>query len=216
MQNLVGEEIIPKKAGDSKKNFKVVITDLFDREVILDILTDTYMLKVVADYLGTEPYLDHVDIWWDRYKYQGEEDSQLYHFDGGDPLMVKVFFYLTDVNEKDGPFIYATQTNKFLNKFILIYKHGVSGILDLDLSSKTLLNVKKFKGKPGDVIFADTNGLHKGGYIRNNSLGRILLTFTFVSNWAHKHQKNQEKKVFFPWISGTELLSGNYKATNKL
>ena len=169
------------------------------------------MIKIVGDYLGTEPYLSHADVWWDRHMYEDLRDSQEFHFDGGDPFMVKLFFYLTDVSEKDGPFTYIGKTNKLVNKFGLIYKHGVSGIPDSDISSNTLSNVKKFVGKPGTVIVADTNGLHKGGYISNNSLGRILLTFTFVSRWADQNHKNLEQKAFLPFISGTELLSGNYR-----
>ena len=211
MNELSGELIIPKKSGDSKKNFKVVLNDLFDNEEILNILTDTNIIKIVGDYLGTEPYLNNADVWWDRYVDEDQIDSRTYHFDGNDPLLLKVFFYLTDVSEKDGPFTYISKTHKFVNKFGLIYKHSISGISDSNISSNTLSNVKKFTGKPGDVIFADTNGLHKGGYISNNSLGRILLTFTFVSRWAHQNHKNLEQKAFLPFISGTELLSGNYR-----
>ena len=210
MKELAGKMTTPKKSGDYKKNFKVIITDLFDKEEILNILTDTNMIKIVGDYLGTEPYLSHADVWWDRYIDGGLKDSQTYHFDGGDPFMVKLFFYLTDVSEVDGPFTYIGKTNKLVNKFGLIYKHGVSGISDSDISSNTLLNVKKFVGKPSNVIFADTNGLHRGGaYMSNNSLGRILLTFTFVSRWPHI--KGRPPNQFLPFISGTELLSGSYR-----
>ena len=118
------------------------------------------MIKIVGDYLGTEPYLNNADVWWDRYVDEDQIDSRTYHFDGNDPLLLKVFFYLTDVGEKDGPFTYISKTHKFVNKFGLIYKHSISGISDSNISSNTLLNVKKFVGKPGDVIFADTNGLH--------------------------------------------------------
>ena len=209
MNELAGELIIPKKSGDSKKNFKVVINDLFDNEEILNILTDTNIVKIAGDYLGTEPYLNNADVWWDRYVNEDSEDSQLYHFDGGDPLQVKVFFYLADVSEKDGPFTFISKTHKFVKQFGLIYKHSMSHIPDSDISSNTLSNAQVFTGGPGDVLFADTNGLHKGGPISKDSLGRILLTFTFVSRWPHS--KGRPPNQFLPFISGTELLSGNYK-----
>ena len=208
IKEVAGKLTIPKKSGDFKKNFKIIITDLFDKEEILNILTDTNIIKIVGDYLGTEPYLNNADVWWDRYVDEDQIDSRTYHFDGNDPLLLKVFFYLTDVSEKDGPFTYISKTHKFVNKFGLIYKHSMSGISDSNISSNTLSNVKKFTGKAGDVIFADTNGLHKGSPISNNSLGRILLTFTFVSRWP-KADPPEDKLL--PFISASELLSGSYR-----
>lgn len=204
---------IARKISTSKKNFKVIITDLFDKDEMLKIITDLNMIEIVGDYLGTEPYLYYSDVWWDRCMGHELTASQTFHFDGDDPVMVKIFFYLTDVSEKDGPFTYIGKTNKFIKKIGLIYHHGIHGISDSDLSSKTLSNVKKLVGKSGDVIFADTNGLHRGGYISNNSLGRILLTFTFVSRWPLKdpRSKGRSQSQFLPLISGTELLSGSYR-----
>ena len=50
------------------------------------------MTRVVGEYFGTEPYLYHVNIWWDRYMNHEAKDSQLFHYDGEDPILLKVFF----------------------------------------------------------------------------------------------------------------------------
>ena len=199
---------IEKKITTTKKNFKVTITDLFDRDEMLNVITDSNMIEIVGDYLGTEPYLNHSDIWWDRHTGNEAKDSQTFHYDGEDPIMVKIFFYLTDVSEKDGPFTFIGKTNKFINKIGLIYHHGIHGISDSDLSSKKLSNVKKFVGESGDIIFADTNGFHKGGVISSNSPGRILFTLTFVSKWP---TAEPPRDSLLPFISASELLSGGYR-----
>jgi hypothetical protein len=176
---------IAKKITTTKKIFKVTITELFNQDEILNLITDSNITEIVGDYFGTEPYLYHENtlIVWDRHMVNDAEDSQLFHFDGEDPILLKVFFYLTDVSEIDGPFTFIRKTHKFINKIGLIYHYGIHGISDSDLPSKVLSNIKKYVGASGDVIFADTNGYHKGSVVSSKSAGRILLTFTFTTKW---------------------------------
>lgn len=176
---------IANKITTTKKDFKVTITELFNQDEILNITMDSNMTRVVGEYFGTEPYLYHVntDIWWDRYMNHEAKNSQLFHYDGEDPILLKVFFYLTDVSEIDGPFTFIGNTHKLINKIGLIYHYGIHGISNLDLPPKVLSNVEKFVETSGSVIFADTNGYHKGGYVSSKSAGRILLTLTFTSKW---------------------------------
>lgn len=176
---------IAKKITTTKNDFKIDIIELFNQDEILNIITDSNMIEIVGDYFGTEPYLYHsnTQILWDRYMGDELKASQLFHYDGEDPIMLKIFFYLTDVSEIDGPFTFIGKTHKFINKIGLIYHYGIHGISDSDLPSKVFSNVKKYVGASGDVIFADTGGFHKRGHMSSKSAGRILLSLTFVTKW---------------------------------
>ena len=200
--------ILARKINSTKKNFKVTITELFNRDQIINIISDSNMLRIIQEYFGTEPYFCQSDIWWDRNMGDEARDSQTYHYDGEDPIMIKVFFYLTNVNNNDGPFTFIGKSNKFFKKLSLIYHHGIHGVPDSDIPSHLVSNIKKFIGKSGDIIFADVNGYHKGTVVSPKSQGRILLTLTFVSKWpVTSIPKNQ----LIPFISATELIKGKVK-----
>ena len=140
----------------------------------------------------------------DRYLNQNEISSQLFHFDGEDPILLKVFIYLTDVSEKDGPFVYLEKSQNFFNKIQMIFLHGIHGISDLNFSPKLLPKVKKFTGSAGDIIFADTNGYHKGNKLNSESSGRILLNLSFVSKWP---TSKPPIDGFITYKSSSKLLS---------
>jgi hypothetical protein len=203
-------QTIANKITDTKKDFKVTITDLFDHNQLVSIISDKNLIKIVRKYLGTEAYLNHSSVWWDHHLSEGPKDSQLFHIDGEDPIMLKVFFYLTDVSINDGPFTFIKKSNLFFNKLRMILIYGILGFSENNLGSSLSSKVKIFTGKAGDIVFADTNGFHKGGSIDVNSLGRILLTLTFVSRWPNAKPPHRSNTLL-PFISCKKLLSGNFE-----
>jgi hypothetical protein len=198
---------VTKKITIKQKKFKVTVTSLFNHRDLKCILSDKNLIEIVRVYFQNEAYINQSSVWWDRSLGNSPRDSQKYHFDGEDPIMLKVFFYLTDVSVKDGPFMFIKKSNKYRTKFNLILRHGIHDIEDNDLSSYTLSNAEQFIGKAGKVIFADTNGFHKGGIVSPSSSGRILFTLTFVSKWP---TSDKPPGQIVPFISGKDLMSANY------
>lgn len=95
--------------------------------------------------------------------------SQRWHRDPGMKRMVKMFIYLTDVDEESGPFTHVLRSHAggrwrrlFPQKQFGrrgIYPSG--GAVDKVVPKS---DIKVCTGRAGTVIFCDTTGLHKGGY----------------------------------------------------
>lgn len=108
--------------------------------------------------------------------------SQRWHRDPGDKKFFKIFIYLTDVDEESGPFNYvlgSNYNNKWRNVFRQRPPHGYyppEGALDKVVPKS---DIKMCVGRAGTVVFADTSGLHYGGYATKSQ--RMMYTGGFAS-----------------------------------
>lgn len=181
---LLGE----RDRGGTKKAFLV---DLWGGSAILDLehlfirfsLSDA-ILRVVATYLGLAP------------KFRGwrleatiptppgvdRKASQRWHRDEEDRRLVKVFLYLTDVREGDGPFSYvrhSQQSARWGELFPMVPPRGSlpmpSYVDELIPSDEVLV----CGGGTGTIIFCDTTGLHRGGFATTGH--RIMYTSIYTS-----------------------------------
>ncbi len=143
------------------------------------------ILGLVNQYFGMYTRLRHFNVWHTFPSKTAPRNSQLWHRDPEDHYIVKIFVYLTDVNEKVGPLIYAPGT------------HARGGIKSIPESFKEANTTARRSnddqmsavvppqrwvtavGPKCTVIFADTRGYHKGGMVREGV--RILYTCTFTS-----------------------------------
>jgi hypothetical protein len=95
--------------------------------------------------------------------------SQLWHRDPEEKKMIKVFIYLNDVNENNGPFFYVKGSQPSgkskISKFAPQYLPKGSYPDEATVKNTILLDqIVCAKGKAGTIIFCDTAGLHKGGF----------------------------------------------------
>jgi hypothetical protein len=77
--------------------------------------SDTQLLAIARQYLGTEPVLLGADIWWN---FSGPADGeqqrqagQAFHYDIDGYAGLAFFFYLTDVGPQQGPHLYIRGTH---------------------------------------------------------------------------------------------------------
>jgi hypothetical protein len=205
--NTLSSEVLNKK-----KSFKITISDEFNYEDLSSLITNTEILNVVRGYLRTEPYLNQAEVWWDKYEPGLEKDSQTFHIDGEDPILLKVFIYLSNVDSKSGPFMYIKKSHKFLNQFFGIMRHGVASLTADNISGSMKKREYEASGNAGDIIFADTNGFHRGKKISKDSNGRILLMLSFVSNWPIKSSRKEPS--ILPFLSSKELAVRHHSKQN--
>lgn len=119
--------------------------------------------------------------------------SQQWHRDIGNKKYLKMFIYFSDVEEPDGPFIFLKGSHpngRWAELFPQInpYTKDSGRISDDDIvRAVPREEILHCIGKAGTVVFADTTGLHKGGYsVRNPRLASIT---TFYS----KHSMEQRR-----------------------
>lgn len=109
--------------------------------------------------------------------------SQRWHRDPDDKKLVKVFLYLTDVDEHGaGPFTYIAGSHlggRWRNLYPQVPPVGSyppAGVLEKHIPDN---DRKVCFGKAGTLIFCDTSGLHKGGY--STTKRRLMYAATYTS-----------------------------------
>lgn len=103
-----------------------------------------------------------------------ETASQRWHRDPEDKKIVKIFLYLSDVDENSGPFIYVPySTTKFAH---ISPQKPPRGSYPKEMN----LPYQIYTGQAGTLIFCDTTGLHKGGHALSRE--RIMFTAGYYSS----------------------------------
>ncbi len=108
--------------------------------------------------------------------------SQNWHRDPDDKKMAKMFVYLSDVDEGAGPFNYIKGSH-FGGRWTHIFPQNppkgsyppaekIAEVIPKD-------DIFVVTGRAGDVIFADTAGLHRGGYAHAKE--RLMFTAEYSS-----------------------------------
>lgn len=170
---------------------------------------------VAAAYMGMVPRFVGTSFWHTRVISDGERRySQLWHRDYNDRRLVKVFLYLCDVGRENGYFEYLSGSHvggPLGGKFDRIGEDGlraypndeaVSSLVEtlpvVELcevpASRMSGATAPWFGKPSvlrcmapeaTLIFADTFGLHRGGYVVQGHRDMIMTTYSTNFN-VHK------------------------------
>ena len=124
-----------------------------------------------------------------------DADTNFYHKDENSWNLLKVFIYLNDVRNNSGPFVYVKKTHKDLSLNILKNYRISDDVINNNFSQDKIVNLT---GKAGDIIIANTRGLHKGKKVISEE--RNMLTFTFGIHDEY-FDKNSKVKIDKSFIS---------------
>lgn len=184
-------------------------------DLVSSYLANEHFAGIAADYMGMVPRYIGSSFWHTKPAPSGERQySQLWHRDYNDRRLVKFFLYLNDVGQKNGYFEYVTDTHvggglgKMFDK---IGPDSYRAYPDQDAVDKTFANtpVINFADLPvdqrsgpkapwakervrilctapaGSLIFCDTFGIHRGGFIQEGYRDLIMGTYSTNFN-VHK------------------------------
>lgn len=151
------------------------------------------VLRVVSSYMNLWPKLIYTDAWYSIPMDPGRRiGSQQWHRDPEDKQMVKVYLYLSDVDESAGAMEYIVGSSNVINGDGM--KIGEWKAAGADLYPSAELVEQSFpdrshffcSGPVGTLLFCDTTGLHRGGISRSRP--RVVATWTFVTP-ASRYQR---------------------------
>jgi hypothetical protein len=111
------------------------------------------------------------------------------------PASVKVFIYLTDVDQGAGPFTYARGSQRMRREPEYLFRDGHTGRAD-DRRMAAVVTPDRWlecTGPAGSIVFADTHGYHKGGLARTRD--RIMYICMFTSPLAHSKDQFERPAV---------------------
>lgn len=150
---------------------------------IQDLITDQSIISVAQAYIGSQPVLDEVNLWWST-AYGARPDAnaaQLYHFDMDRIRWLKFFFYLTDVGPENGPHCFVAGSHKSGGIPAAFLDRGYVRIPDEEVvSTYGPERLIEFTGPRGTIIAEDTRGLHKGRPVLRGD--RLVLEFEFSNS----------------------------------
>ncbi|MCU1358515.1 MAG: hypothetical protein JWM89_3933 [Acidimicrobiales bacterium] len=126
------------------------------------LIADPSLLEVAQRHLGAAPVQDLVTMWWSAAVEGGggsaSAAAQQFHFDLDRLRFVKVFVYLTDVDEQTGPHVYVRGSHR--SKPDALRRDGRHD--DAEIAAAFPGEERHISGPRGTVFLADTIGLHKG------------------------------------------------------
>ncbi len=140
--------------------FTKVIDPLIHAPSILPLAVGDKIIPIVSEYFGCKPLLASANLRRSFVSNAPPGGNQLYHVDQNTTLMVKVFFYLNDVDLGGGPFMYVSESYKKKHqgwdKKYLWSHQEIKDIYGLE-------NMVPLTAKAGDAVLALTNrGFHCG------------------------------------------------------
>jgi hypothetical protein len=137
------------------------------------------VLDAVSEYLGEVPILGNVTIMV-SVPNDSQVGSQLYHLDFADEKQVKLFIYVDEVTQDNGPFTFTPVS--VTNELIKAYGYD-RGRLSIDQVEKAVGPAKEIQvtGPAGTALLCDTSRcLHYGS--NRNKTTRIVLLIQYVAH----------------------------------
>ena len=153
----------------------VHIVDVHSIPEAVEIANDPLVLSTVAAYLGCKPTIDDILAWWSLPGRPAPLEEQFFHRDQDSIRFLKLFVYLSDVGEHDGPHVFVRGSHR--SNTLLSFsgrrfsdEHVLSQVSDRD--------VMRFTGAFGTAFLEDTFGLHKGSMPTTGT--RLLLQVRYT------------------------------------
>jgi hypothetical protein len=176
---------------------KTFIVELLGARPVLD-LHNVYarfalqkpVLQIANSYFGMYTRLRYYNVWHTFATQTQARESQLWHRDREDYYILKMFLYLSDVDESAGPFTYAAGSHlkgKLPQEPVYFLEGDVKRSGDSDMAEVVPPERwVKGVGPKGTIVFADTRGYHRGGLARERD--RIMYTCMFTSHASQSRE----------------------------
>lgn len=144
-----------------------------------DLISRDDIVGAAAHCLRAEPIFAGVHAWWSLADPSASDDvlsgaAQLYHFDYDYPAFVKLFFYLTDVDEGSGPFAFIEGSHRAKP----VWRDGRFGDQELLRDHSLEGRERRLTGEAGTLLVVDTSGFHKGTPVASGR--RLILQLEFA------------------------------------
>ncbi len=201
-----------------QKWYQISVNEFLGRKLtlgdpIMDLYTSNAFIEIAKTYLNDDRIrIRNVDGWiHPRTDFKKEIHSQRWHRDQEDFKLMKVFILLNDIGEDNGPTEFIKQTQYGGDLEDITYNMTWLDYYKKPTLYKKLKNayVKRFSrykfryqppkdnfvkaiGSSGTVYFINSNGLHKGGFVKEGQ--RHLLHGAYLRSDAPMIQYNKLRK----------------------
>jgi hypothetical protein len=156
------------------------------------------ILQLANAYFGMFTRLRYYDVWHTLTTKTAARESQLWHRDREDHRILKMFVYLSDVDDGAGPFTYAPGTH-LKGRVRLEPAYHLEGHVrrTTDEQMAQILPADKWikaVGQKGTIVLADTRGFHKGGFARERDRLMYVCMFTSQASQSKEFMLRQRPR----------------------
>jgi hypothetical protein len=167
----------------AKKAFSIVLEgkDAPAKGIYTAFALQRRVLDVANTYFGAFSVLTHCQVWHNFIARGAPSQSQLWHRDPEDRHILKMFLYLSDVDEGAGPFTYARGSHRRPSQLAPHARLDGQTARSNDAEMAQLVPADRWLtayGRRGTIVFADTRGYHKGGFGRKSE--RVVYVCQFL------------------------------------
>jgi hypothetical protein len=124
---------------------------------VIGLVNSPAILSLVGAYLGCCPTLSSIGLRWSFPSTGGVCDIQRFHRDPDDWRFVKLFVYLTDVDEDSGPHVYVKGSHR-TSRGVRAHSYERNKI-EARYGAISIISVT---GSSGTTFIVDTSGIHMG------------------------------------------------------
>lgn len=207
-----------EKLGTDIKSTKFFYqsSDLINLKCVRKILLNKHIIDSARNLLDAEPIINNVSCWHSFASEKADEQSaQLWHFDMERPKWIKIFFFLTDCNSKNGPHCFISKTHKVggipKKLRMLGYKRLDDNLIEATFNNNS---IKEIICEKGTIVFEDTSGLHKGKQLLEGqrTIFQIEFATSMFGGLVNKIKIDKDNDVVKRF--GSEIENGNYIIQN--
>ena len=149
--------------------------DVANTPHLLAIANNPVILSAVGSALGAKPTISSMSLWWSIAHGEQAKEAELFHRDIDDFRFIKLFVYLTDVDNDSGPHAFVKGTHK-IDKLT-----DVRRLTDEEVAREFgAERILSFSGPAGTAFLENTYGIHRG--VPPKSKNRLLFQVLYSLN----------------------------------
>ena len=162
---------------------------------LLALANSVPLVRLAAHYIGCKPTISAIGLRWSYPQAGSGSGLQGFHRDCDDWRFIKVFVYLTDVDEAAGPHVYISGTQ---------HEHcsmRLQPYSDDEIASRYgAARTSSVVGPAGTGFAVDTRGIHKGMVPTQKPRLLLQIQYSLLPVYMYRYEKPQR--------SGLEQLDG--------
>lgn len=170
---------------------------------VMEVANNKRVIDVISSVFACKPTLDCVIAWWSMPGHDRPEEAQFFHRDVDSLSFLKLFIYLTDVDEDAGPHVYVALSHKKNMPGEKIRRYTDEEIESFYGKDKII----RFTGPAGTCFLENTFGYHKGALPKDKR--RLILQFIYAVHPTPYGPRS-------PYLKLSELPAGADPFVNRL
>lgn len=124
---------------------------------VVETVNHPTVLAAIGEHFGCKPTMSNVSMWWSLPGHAKAEHAELFHRDVDDWLFIKLFIYITDVDEDSGPHVFVRGSHRD-GRLAKIARYTDEQVVEAFGAS----NVLRLSAPAGTSFLENTYGMHKG------------------------------------------------------